>query len=234
MGKSLFDKFSEDNDKNIEYAMTLEELAKTEEALKIYENILEKNNQYSPALFRMGMIYLYNEDEKGLDFIKSAMEQDNDFIDAGLQVITAFIDRNGLKDKMEDLKEWIMEQSNIYKKKMDEVKNLYLNEIFVETCISNEQRQKLKEDLEKISSIKTVFIAKKKLKYSKFDLLVVGVVSKQKTLKLFSKRSKLENIDKIWDALNALETPCFLLDLNTNINFIKQISLVKNSELIRR
>ncbi len=225
---------SEDNDKNAEYAMALEELAKTEEALKIYENILEKNSQYAPALFRSGMIYLNREDEKGLEFVKLAMEQDNDFIDAGLQIIAAFLDRNGLKDKKEELKEWASEQSDIYNKKTDEAENLYTNEVFAEACISNEQRQKLKEDLENIPTVKTVFIATKKLKYSKHDLLVVGIVSKQKTLKLLSKGSHLENTDEIWEVLNTLETPCFLLDLNTNAHFTKQLSLVNNSELIRR
>jgi len=180
------------------------------------------------------MIYLNRDDEKGLDFVKSAMEQDNDFINVGLQIIAEFFDRNGLKKKKEELKEWALEQADIYKKKMDEAENLYPNDVFVEADITIEQRQKLKKDLENIPSTKTVFIATKKLKYSNFDLLVVGIVSKQKTLKLLSKGKQLQNVDEIWKILNTIGTPYFVLDLNTNIYFFKQLSLIKNSELIRR
>ncbi|MPN32019.1 hypothetical protein SDC9_179494 [bioreactor metagenome] len=218
----------------IEYAMALEELAKTEEALNIYENILQKDGQYSPALFRSGLIYLNREDEKGLDLVKSAMEQDNDFIDAGLQIIGTFIDRNGLKEKKEELKEWALEQSDIYKKKIDEVESLYPNDVFVETDLPLEQRQKLKEALGNIPSIKTVLIANKKLKYSKSDLLVVAVASKQKLGKVFWKGAHIYDVDKIEEILIELNMPYFILDLQQNAIYFKKLAAIKHSELIRR
>lgn len=64
--------------------------------------------------------------------------------------------------------------------------------------------------------------------------MVVGVTSKQKASKLVLKGSSIENTDEILEVLNQLETPCFLLDLNTNPQFGRRISKVENSLLIKR
>lgn len=226
--------FTEDIEKNMAYAMALEDLAKPDEALKIYRDILEKNSEYAPALYRSGVIYLNHNDEKGIELIQSAMEKDSDFIDSGLQFLLAFLDRNGLKDKKDSLREWFFKQADIYNKKTDEAENLYLTDDFVEACITNEQRQALKENLEKINSIKTVYIATKKLQYSNYDLLVVGVFSKQKIKKQVANDNSIENADEIWEVLNTLNMPCFLLNLNQFIKFIKRLSKVENSLLIKR
>ncbi|HOJ48964.1 MAG TPA: hypothetical protein PLD48_08930 [Bacillota bacterium] len=77
-------------------------------------------------------------------------------------------------------------------------------------------------------------IATKKLKYSDYDLLVVGVASKQKFSKLIFKGSSIEDADKIWEVLNTLNTPCFLLDLTRFGHFIPRLFKIKNSFLIKR
>jgi len=225
---------TEDIEKNMEYAIALEELARADEALEIYQDILNKNSEYAPALFRTGFIYLNRDDEKGIELVRSAMEKDSDFIDVGAQILVAFFNRNGLKEKKESLQDWFDEKINLYMKKIDEAENPYLTDDFTKACISTEQRQVLKENLEKIPSIKTVYIATKKLKFSNYDLLVVGVSSKQKFSKLFFKGSSIENADKIWEVLNALNTPCFLLDLTRFGNFIPRLSKIKDSLLIKR
>lgn len=225
---------SDDNEKNLENAMAYENLGKTDEALKIYESMLERDSDYAPALFRSGLIYLNRDDESGIERVKLAIEKDSDFIDVGLQVILEFLERNGMKDKKKEMRDWAEEQSEIYRKKIDEAENLYLTDNFVEADIKQEQREKLKAELEKIPSIKRVYIATKKLKYSEHDLLVVGVTSKQKASKLILKGRSLENTDEIWEILNRLETPCFLLDLNANPRFGRRISKVENSLLVKR
>mgnify|MGYP000895616343 CR=1 FL=1 len=71
----------------MEYAIALEELARADEALEIYQDILNKNSEYAPALFRTGFIYLNRDDEKGIELVRSAMEKDSDFIDVGAQIL---------------------------------------------------------------------------------------------------------------------------------------------------
>ncbi len=224
--------FSEDNEKNIEYAMALEDLSRGEEALEIYGKILEKDKDHAPAAFRSGLIYLSREDERGIEFVKAALEADSDFIDAGLQAISAFLNRNGLKDKKEEMEKWALEKSGIYDKKTDEAENLYLSDVLEEAEISEDKRRELKAGLEDIPEIKTVLIATKKLKYSKHDLLVVGAVLKRKASALLGAGAKTVVTDEIWRVLNTLDAHCFLLMLNAR--FLKSMLLVKNSKLIAR
>lgn len=224
--------FSGDNEKNIEYAMSLEDLSRAGEALEVYGKILEKDKDHAPAAFRSGLIYLSREDERGIEFVKAALEADSDFIDAGLQAISAFLNRNGLKDKKEEMEKWALEKSDIYDKKTDEAENLYPSDVLEEAEILEDKRRELKAGLENIPEIKTVLIATKKLQYSKHDLLIVGVVLKRKASALLGTGAKTVVTDEIWGVLNTLDAHCFLLMLNAR--FLKSMLLVKNSKLIAR
>lgn len=87
---------------SVDAAFAAECIGRISEAIEMYDGILETNPNNPNALYRRGLIYLTEYDEKGIDMIYAAMEGNSNFVKNGIQVLNDFCVKMGLPERLEE------------------------------------------------------------------------------------------------------------------------------------
>lgn len=107
----------------LELASAAEGANLQEQAKHIYDLILEKYPNNANALYRRGSYYLAEYDEKGIDMIWRAIEENSNYIKSGISMLNAFCANMGLSDRLEEVRERSVEllgvKSKSYSKLFD-------------------------------------------------------------------------------------------------------------------
>jgi Zn-dependent protease with chaperone function len=83
----------------LEQAQLTEELADEAASVPLYEAILARDEQCALALFRLGCLRLDRKDERGIELIERAMEEDQEAILSGCQAIYNFLVAQGRHER---------------------------------------------------------------------------------------------------------------------------------------
>lgn len=86
-------------------ALAAEFSNRRDEARELYEEILKKYPKNANALYRRGLMYLTEYDDKGIDMIYAAMEDNSNFISDGVNAISDFCIKMGLSERLAELRE---------------------------------------------------------------------------------------------------------------------------------
>lgn len=103
-------KETDDIEKNIEYGFALEETREYDKAMKVYKNILSKDENCAITMYRIGQILLIKNDNNGIELIKKAADLDSDFIISAMDIIIEYSMDNGMKDKVDEVYEWFSQK----------------------------------------------------------------------------------------------------------------------------
>lgn len=86
-------------------ALAAEFSNRRDEARALYEEILKKYPHNANALYRRGLMFLAEYDDKGIDMIYTAMEDNSNFISDGINAISDFCIKMGLSERLAELRE---------------------------------------------------------------------------------------------------------------------------------
>lgn len=89
----------------VDAAFAAECVGREEEARSIYDSILQEYPDNPNALFRRGLMYLSDYDERGVDMIFAAMKGNNNCINNGAQAVNDFCVKLGLEKRLEECRE---------------------------------------------------------------------------------------------------------------------------------
>ncbi len=103
-------KETDDIEKNIEYGFALEETREYDKAMKVYKNILSKDENCAITMYRIGQILLIKNDNNGIELIKKAADLDSDLIISAMDTIIEYSMDNGMKDKVDEVYEWFSQK----------------------------------------------------------------------------------------------------------------------------
>ncbi|MBR2370411.1 MAG: hypothetical protein IKA82_00155 [Clostridia bacterium] len=107
----------------LELATSAEGANLHDEAKRIYDLILEKYPKNANALYRRGSYYLVEYDEKGIDMIWKAIDDNSNYIKSGISLLNAFCANMGLADRLDEVRERSVEllgkKSKSYSKLFD-------------------------------------------------------------------------------------------------------------------
>lgn len=214
-----------DVERKIEIGNAFEELYRLDDAVKIYDEILEIEPDNAIVLFKKGLILLYKNDIRGIEVIKKSIELDTDFIEIGVDKIEQFLYENGLKSEKENLLNWFEEMDVIYNNKIKEESIIHINDVFLPHGLEEEKIKEIQEALKRNKKIKKVYLLKKELKFSNENLLILAVCYKGE---------KLENIDDVVDIFSKMNMDVSIFDLNYYYKFNKRFKKIENSLIFYR
>lgn len=230
--KELINNYTETDDaeKNLDYGMAFEDIGNYDKALEIYNRMIERDNKCTSALYRKGQLLLIKNDNSGIDLVKQAIDNDNIYIENGLNLLYDYLLKNNLDEKRIELKDWANEKIQL-KNRMDEELSLIGNDdTFITPDIDKDTRIKLIEIFAAYKSITEVLIAKKKLKYSNTNLNTIIVVFS--SFQSVKKNDKC--IDEIMKQLDELDLLYNILSLSKHSYIYGKISMVEGSVFYKK
>lgn len=197
-----------DNYKAFKVATAYRNFGKLNEALGIYNKLIESNSNNAKYIYAKGTILLSLYDPSGIDFIYKAMEMNRNFLNNGMELISDFCLKMGLTEEIEKTRAYIREHRdfviNVQPKMIVNVKDSFLP--------TGLDKSIIKEVIDKITKdtrIDRVFMADKIIE-KKHRMTIVGVIVKQE---------HLDNLDEILDPVfdyldNERREEFFLLSVN--------------------
>lgn len=223
-------KETNDPDNNFEYAMALEDIGNRDEACSVYEKIISKQVDYSPAFFRYGQILLNKNDSAGIEYVKKAIALNTDLITPGLTLIDEYLKSNGLTEERDMMMSWIKQKSVLANKIQVETNNINIKDVFIESDLEQDKLERIKEIIKENNKITRAFFVKKQLQYSSEDCYVLAVSFHP----LLSKYKAQVGIQDITEKVSDLGIDCFIMDLNDNPTFNQTFKQVSHSEIFTK
>lgn len=90
---------------SVDAAFAAECAGRIAEATALYDNILKDHPDNPNAMYRRGLLYLSEYDERGVDMIFAAMKGNTNFVNNGVQAVNDFCVKMGLQDRLEECRE---------------------------------------------------------------------------------------------------------------------------------
>lgn len=219
---------------SLEYGYFLEGLGRFDEALNCYESVLDREEDDAMALFRSGIIYSVRNDMKCIEFFKKAMEEDRNTISYGLSQIEDFLYRNGLLEMKKELAPCMEEMAEIYLEKEYEESHLRENDVLIQSRLTIEQKEKLASLLKEIPAVSKVMLAEKELKFSRENLIIVGIWFERDFTRILKMDSRRLDWNGIHEALSQIEGKYAAYDLRKNPTVTSRLSTVEDALLYDR
>ena len=90
---------------SVDAAFAAECVGRIAEATAMYDNILKDHPDNPNAMYRRGLLYLSEYDERGVDMIFTSMKGNANFINNGVQAVNDFCVKMGLQSRLEECRE---------------------------------------------------------------------------------------------------------------------------------
>lgn len=87
---------------SVDAAFAAECVGRISEATALYDNILKDHPDNPNAMYRRGLLYLSEYDERGVDMIFAAMKGNTNFVNNGVQAVNDFCVKLGLQSRLEE------------------------------------------------------------------------------------------------------------------------------------
>ncbi len=223
-------KESDDPDSNLKYAMALEETGNRDEAYSVYNKIISKQADYSPALYRLGQLLLHKNDGSGIDYVKKAIELNTDFIIPGLSLIGEYLMSNGLTEERDMLMPWMKQKSMLADKIQEETNRIDIKDIFIESDLEQDKLEKIKDIIKENNKITRAYFVKKQMQFSSENCYVLALSFHS----LLSKNKARASIQDMTEKVGDLGVSCFIMDLNDNPTFYRSLKQVPNSNIFTK
>ncbi|KNF07685.1 hypothetical protein CLPU_13c00270 [Gottschalkia purinilytica] len=173
-----------------------------DEAINIYKDIIEIDNEYAEALYRLGVIQIQDDNKEGIEFIEKAMKIDIRYTIDGCYEIYKYLINNGKSEQAKRYYKKAEKYEKLVEMATEERSNITYYDKFLEHKITDDNLNKLEEFLKKYEEINKVYLVRKELKYlTQYPLYVIFLELK----------SNVKNID--YDE--------FFGKLNEEIDFLK-------------
>ncbi len=150
-----------------EKAFLIEHVISKEEALDMYNKILDVHKNYLPALFSKGRVLLSYDNSLGVLFIEEVIQKDMRYARDGYQlVINYFIFSNNSYEAQKRLVK-LKEFNQYYEKATNERQRIQSNTKFIPHDLQEHELNEITTQLKNYSLIEYFYIARKKVKYLK-------------------------------------------------------------------
>ncbi|MCK4739516.1 MAG: M48 family metallopeptidase, partial [Deltaproteobacteria bacterium] len=207
------------DDNLFELASLTEEFRDIKTALSIYENVLENEATHAGANFAIGRIFLDKNDKEGLPYIEKAMvENPDNYLRSGAEWLYHFYKDNDNKEKAEKYYD-IAIKSAEDEERIEAERNLYEDDELEPHGLSLEESENFLEQLKGFASLRSAFLATKKLELSpETPLYVLAVMRKWSGL-----RTKKSDSNFRQELIDVLTFPgeCIVATLNDESGDLK-------------
>ncbi|KNF07675.1 hypothetical protein CLPU_13c00170 [Gottschalkia purinilytica] len=139
-------------------------LAETYEAdnlLKIFLDILEINHNHPLALYKIGELYLNNDNEEGIDFIEKAIKFDKDYIIEGYEIIYNYLTDKGRDTEANEYCTKISNYEDLLEKVEEAIDDIKYNDEFIEHDLSWIKVKDLVDQLRDYEEINRAYLVRK-------------------------------------------------------------------------
>ena len=218
----------------LEYGLALEKIGKLEEALQFYDEILDNEPDNALVLCRIGAIYHRMNDEKCIEIFQRAVTADRSTIPYCLEGLEDYLVRNGLVERRNDLAEWMEEMAEISLDKEYEETHILPSDQLNHIKLADEEREELIRSLKEIPAVARVLIAEKELRHSKEGQLIGGICFKKGLIRRMSKKARLADWERVFEAFNKVKHTYCLYDLKANSVVESKLVEVENALFYER
>lgn len=197
-----------DKHKVFNVAKAYRNFGKLNEALEIYNKLLETNSTNAKYIFAKGTLLLSLYDASGIDLIYKAMELNKGYLNIGMDLISDFCLKMGLTEEIEKARAYIREHRdfviNVQPKMVVNVKDNFLP-----TSLDKSIIKEVIEQISKDTRIERIFMVDKVIE-KKYRMTIVGVMVNEDYIDNLQ-----EILDPVFDYLdNDRIEEFFLLSIN--------------------
>lgn len=150
-------------DELFERAQIIDAIGTKEESIKAISDILTCNPKHAPALYRLGEILIADDDDKGVEHLRAAMQINPAYSSACLEKISWYLECKGEYGKVENYLDKLEETSEIDRKDYEERNSVSVKDEFIHSGLTNEvlldavsQFKRFEKDLLKIYLVQKV------------------------------------------------------------------------------
>ncbi|MDQ3686784.1 MAG: M48 family metallopeptidase [Acidobacteriota bacterium] len=146
-------------------ACLIEEFENSEMALPLYREVLRLNENHAAANFAVGRILMSQSGDEGVPFVERAMETDADYIFAGCEIMRRHLVGKGELVAAEKYRRRASQHAQVYEMAQAERAGLSFVDTYVSHNFSDEEVERLRQQLMGYGEIKEAYLVRKELKY---------------------------------------------------------------------
>ena len=199
-------------------------LGRIEDAIQIYEELIEEYGERPKYLISKGTAYFSLYDDRGIELVYRAMEKQKKYLKNGIDAISNFCLEMGLQDELDKIREYSKIHRDFIIEELPEVETINLKDKFLPTLLDEDAIAEIINVLAKEERIEKVYISDV-IVQMKHKVIAVGVIVKQ------------EHMEKLFDILNNFNEYLyndrpenyFLMLLNHFPQFIPKFTKVTKS-----
>lgn len=194
-----------------------------DKSLMIYDKILSEHNDNPQAIFEKGTLLLSMFDNQGIEYIYQAIKFNENYLDAGVNIIGEYCLKMGLEEELEKIRSYRREISN-YFFNVHVHKNVFVKDKFVPTTLEKPVMLEVIKFIKADHRVNRIFIADKKIDKEHRTTVIGYTINPE-----FGE--ELQEIhSRIFDYLdNDRREQYTLISLDENPIFFKKFKAIKGS-----
>ncbi len=145
-------------------AYLTEILQNKDEAIPLYQKVIESDRTHPSANYQLGRIYFGQQDFQGIEYLKQAIESDPAFVEIGCHLLTRYYQQSGEIEKAGSLIIRANEEGAAWKKAAEKRHDITEQDQFLPHLLPEAEIRQLSEQLSTFPEVKTAHFVRKQVK----------------------------------------------------------------------